>query len=156
EHYGIDENAMGCPVESSFDVRSLGRTERNVEVFAGRDAWESDGIFLINRVKWHTSFDGTLESGVAKMLAIGLGKIEGAGSAHGHARNIGMDTVIHSVAAHLIATGKILGGLAILEDAYHSTAKVTALPSETLIQREEELLRLVKSWMGRIPVPALD
>ena len=156
ERYGIDENAMGCPVESSFDVLSLGRTERNVEVFAGRDAWESDGIFLINRVKWHTSFDGTLESGVAKMLAIGLGKIEGARSAHGHARNIGMDTVIHSVAAHLITTGKILGGLAILEDAYHSTAKVTALPSETLIEREEELLRLVKSWMGRIPVPALD
>jgi len=156
-HYGIDENSMGCPVESSFDVVSLGRTaDRGIEVFAGRDAWESDGVFLINRVKWHTSFDGALESGVCKMLAIGLGKIEGARSAHGHARNIGMDAVIHSVAAHVVATGKILGGLAVLEDAHHATAKVAALPAASLIDGEEELLRLTKSWMGRIPVPALD
>lgn len=155
-HYGIDEPSMNCPIESSFEVVSLGRTPDRIEVFAGKDAWESDGIFVVNRVKWHTSFEGALESGVCKMMALGLGKIAGAESCHGHARRLGMDPVIRSVAAHLLATGKVLGGLAILEDAHHDTAQLTALPAAGLIEREEELLRLAKSWMGRIPVPALD
>jgi hypothetical protein len=155
-HYGIDEATMGCPVVSSFDVISLRHTEEGIEVFAGKDAWESDGIFVINRVKWHTSFEGAIESGVAKMLALGLGKIEGARSCHGHARRLGMDAVIRSAAGHLLASGKILGGLAIVEDAYHDTAQVTGLAADGLIEREVELLRLVKSWMGKLPVPALD
>lgn len=155
-HYGIDDRSMGCPVASSFDVVSLGRTGDGIETFAGRDAWESDGIFLVNRVKWHTSFAGEIESGVAKMLAIGMGKIEAARTCHGHARSLGMDNVIRSVATHLLATGKILGGLAILEDACHDTAQATALPAASLLLRETELLRLAKSWMARIPVPALD
>lgn len=155
-HYGIDDASMGCPVVSSFDAVSLGRTAEGIETFAGKDAWESDGIFLINRVKWHTSFAGEIESGVAKMLAIGMGKIEAARTCHGHARALGMDNVIRSVAGHLLATGKILGGLAVIEDACHDTAQVTALPAASLLERETELLRLVKSWMARIPVPALD
>ena len=155
-HYGIDEAQMGCPVVSTFDVVSLGRSDAGIEVFAGRDAWESDGVFLINRVKWHTSFAGGIESGVAKMLAIGLGKLESAKTVHGHGRKLGMDKAIRSVVRHLIATGKILGGLGVLEDAYHDTAVVAALPAETLVEREEELLKTAKSWMARIPVPAVD
>jgi hypothetical protein len=154
--YGIDEASMGCPVESGFDVVSLGRTAAGIETFAGKDAWESDGIFLINRVKWHTSFAGSIESGVSKMMALGLGKIEGARTCHGHARALGMEAVIRSVAAHLLATGKILGGLAVLEDACHNTGQITALPADGLIEREAELLRLARSWMARIPVPSLD
>ncbi len=155
-HYGVDEARMGCPVASTFDVVSLGRTELGIEAFAGREAWESDGVFLINRIKWHTSFAGALESGVSKMMAIGLGKLEGAKSVHGHGRNLGMDPAIRSVARHLIATGRILGGLGILEDAFHETAVVAALPAASLIEREEELLRLTKSWMVKIPLAALD
>lgn len=155
-HYGIDEASMGCPVVSSFDVVSLGRTREGIETFAGKDAWESDGIFLINRVKWHTSFAGSIESGVSKMIALGLGKIEGARTCHGHARSLGMEAVIRSVTAHLLASGKILGGLAVLEDAHHNTGQITALPADGLIEREAELLRLAKSWMARIPVPSLD
>jgi hypothetical protein len=155
-HYGIDESTMGCPVISSFDVISLGSTEAGIEVFAGKDAWESDAIFVVNRVKWHTSFEGALESGVSKMLALGVGKIEGARSCHGHARRLGMEAVIRSVAGRLLDSGKILGGLAIIEDAYHDTAQIAALASDGLIEREAELLRLVKSWMGKLPVPALD
>jgi hypothetical protein len=155
-HYGIDEATMGCPVVSSFEVVSAGRTADGIETFAGRDAWESDGIFVVNRVKWHTSFAGPIESGVSKMLALGLGKITGAEVCHGHARRLGMDNVIRSVAGHLLATGKILGGLAILEDAFHDTAQVTVLCAEGLIEQEMELLLLVKSWMGTVPVAALD
>lgn len=154
--YGIDEASMGCPIRSAFDVVSLGRTDDGIEAFAGRDAWESDAIFAINRIKWHTSFAGGIESGVAKMIAIGLGKQEGAKSVHGHARRMGMDPAIRSVARRILASGKVLGGLGVLEDAFHQTARIAALPAESLIADEEELLKTVKSWMGRIPVKAVD
>jgi hypothetical protein len=155
-HYGIDERTMDCPVVSSFDLLSLGRTKLGIEVVASRDAWTSDGIFLVNRIKWHTSFAGAIESGVTKMLAIGLGKIDGARIYHAHAKKLGMETVIRSVAEHVIEGGKVIGGLGILEDAYHDTAKVAALPASSLIRCEEELLRLAKSWMARLPFPAVD
>jgi len=155
-HYGIDEKHMGCAVVSTFDVISSGRTELGIDAFAGRDAWESDGIFLVSRIKWHTSFAGKLESGVAKMLAIGLGKLKGAEAVHAHARRHGMEASIRSVARHQIETGKILGGLGIVEDAFHNTSLVEALPAETLIVREEALLRMAKSRMVTIPIPAVD
>ena len=151
--YGIDESTMRCPVVSTFEVVPLGKSGMGIETFAGKDAWESDGVFLINRVKWHTSFEGSIESGVSKMIALGLGKIESARVCHGHARKIGMETVIRSVCGHLLSTGKILGGLAGAQDAYHDTAQVTVLPARRLIDCEVELLRLAKSWMGRIPLP---
>ena len=155
-HYGVEEAHMGCPVESTFEIVSPGRTDLGIETFAGREAWESDAIFVVSRVKWHTSFAGSIESGVSKMLAIGIGKREGATSVHAHGRNIGMEKAIRSVTSHLLATGKILGGLAILEDAFHDTAKLATLPADSLISREEELLREVKSWMVKIPLAAVD
>lgn len=155
-HYGITEATMGCPVISSLDVVSLGHAEHRIEAFASRDAWNSDGIFMIGRVKWHTSFAGDLESGLTKMAAIGLGKLAGAKTAHLHGYRLGMEAVIRAVGGHVLASGKVLGGLAILEGALHETARLEVLPAENLIRREEELLRLVKSWMPRIPVPAVD
>ncbi len=155
-HYGITEAAMGCPIVSSLDVISLGESRLGVETFVSRDAWNADAIFLINRVKWHTSFAGELESGLTKMAAIGLGKLEGAKTSHSHARTHGMDRVIRSSGELIFSSGKVLGGLAILEDATHETAQVAVLPAWQLIEREEELLRLAKSWMPRIPVPAVD
>jgi len=110
----------------------------------------------VNRIKWHTSFDGALESGVTKMMAIGLGKIDGARVCHAHARKLGMEAVIRSVGEHVLATGKVIGGLGILEDAYHDTAKVAVLSAASMIRCEEELLRLAKTWMARLPFPAVD
>lgn len=155
-HYGIDELTMECPVVSTFAVESLGRTTLGIDVVASRDALAGDGIFLVNRIKWHTSFAGALESGVTKMMAIGLGKIDGARVYHAHAKKLGMEAVIRSVGEHVIATGKVIGGLGVLEDAYHDTAKVAALPASSMIRCEEELLRLAKTWMARLPFPAVD
>jgi hypothetical protein len=117
-----------------------------------RNAYESDGVMLVGRVKWHTDFAGKIESGLFKMMAIGLGKFAGAQRYHTYAYKLGLEHVIRSVGRQVLASGKILGGLAILEDAHHATAQVTAVPVEEMEQREEELLRLVKSWMGRIPL----
>jgi len=151
-HYGIIEATMGCPIISSLEVVSLGRTAEGIEAFMDRNAYESDGVMLVGRVKWHTDFAGTIESGLFKMMAIGLGKFAGAQRYHTYAYKLGLEHVIRTIGRQVLASGKILGGLAILEDANHNTAQLSAVPVEEMEHREEELLRLVKSWMGRIPM----
>ena len=150
-HYGIIEETMGCPVVSQLDVVSLGKTADGIEAFMDKPAYDSDGVMLVGRVKWHTDFAGKIESGLFKMMAIGLGKFAGAQRYHAYAYRLGLEHVIRSVGRQVLASGKILGGLAILEDANHNTAKLDAVPVERMEQREEENLALVKSWMARIP-----
>ncbi|HTS51002.1 MAG TPA: hypothetical protein VMH05_23810 [Bryobacteraceae bacterium] len=152
-HFGIHQGSMDCPVVSALDVVSLGKTSDGIEAFMDRNAYQSDGVMLIGRVKWHTDFSGEIESGLFKMLAIGLGKFAGAQRYHTYAYKLGLEHVIRSVGRQVLQSGKILGGLAILEDANHNTAQLTALPVEDMERKEEELLKLVKSWMGRIPIP---
>jgi hypothetical protein len=152
-HYGIHEATMGCPVVSQLEVVSLGSTSDGIEAFLDKAAYESDGVFLVNRVKWHTDFAGAIESGLFKMMAIGLGKFAGAQRYHTYAYKMGLEHVIRSVGRQVLGSGKILGGLAILEDANHNTAKLSAVPVEIMEQKEEENLALAKSWMGKIPCP---
>ena len=154
--YGITETAVGCPIASSLETVALGKTADGFETFAGADAWAGYAVMFVNRVKWHTSFAGAIESGLTKMMAIGLGKMDGARTSHTYSRQYGMEAVIRSVATHLIASGKVLGGLAILEDAHHCTAHIEAVPAAQLLQKEEALLRLAKSWKASLPVRNLD
>ncbi|MDZ4797198.1 MAG: hypothetical protein SGI92_03475 [Bryobacteraceae bacterium] len=151
DHYGITEQTMGCPVISQLEVVSLGTTGEGIEAFMDRLAFESDGVMLIGRVKWHTDFAGSIESGLFKMMAIGLGKFAGAQRYHTYAYKVGLERVIRNVGRQVLKSGKILGGLAILEDGNHNTAQLTAVPVDAMEQKEEELLALVKTWMGRIP-----
>jgi hypothetical protein len=102
-------------------------------------------------VKWHTDFAGKIESGLFKMMAIGLGKFAGAQRYHAYAYSLGLEHVIRSIGRQVLKSGKIIGGLAILEDANHNTGKLDAVPVEAMEQREEENLALVKSWMAKIP-----
>jgi hypothetical protein len=156
-HYGITEATMGCPVRSQLDVVSLGKTEDGIEAFMDRLAYESDGVMMVGRVKWHTDFVGRIESGLFKMMAIGLGKFAGAKIYHANAyRHFGLERVILTVGRQVLGSGKIIGGLAVLEDANHATAKVAAVPAETMERDEEQLLKLVSEWKGRIPVKELD
>lgn len=155
-HYGIVEQSMGCPIVSSLDVVSTGRTPEGIETFMDRQAYESDGVLMVNRVKWHTDFGGKIESGLCKMSAIGVGKLAGAQQYHAFGHRLGLEQVIRSVYRQVAKSGKLLGGLAILEDATHAPAKLVAVRTEELEQREEQLLELVKSWMARIPVETLD
>lgn len=155
-HYGIHEATVGCPVISSLEVVSLGKTADGIEAFMDRNAYESDGVMLVGRVKWHTDFAGKIESGLFKMMAIGLGKFAGAQRYHTYAYKLGLETVIRAVGRQVLSSGKILGGLAILEDANHNTGQLTAVRVEDMEKREEELLALVKSWQGHIPIPHVD
>src|SRR5437763_1683711 len=154
-HYGITESAMGCPVVSQLEVVSLGKTDDGIEAFMDKMAYESDGVMLVGRVKWHTDFAGKIESGLFKMMAIGLGKFAGAQRYHAYAYKLGLEHVIRSVGRQVLKSGKILGGLAILEDANHHTAQLTAVPVDEMERTEEELLALVRTWMGRIPMQVL-
>ena len=159
-HYGIHEATMGAPVLSSLDVVSLGKTPEGMEVFIDKHAYGSDGIFLVGRVKWHTDFTGALESGLFKMMAIGLGKFAGARQYHTFAYRLGLESVIRSAGSRIFDTGKILGGLAVQEGAHHETAGLVAVSGiqgrEAFIGQEEGLLREVKSWMAKLPAPEID
>jgi len=154
-HYGVSESAMGCPLISALDVVPLGNTPEGVGAFMDKNAYESDGVMLIGRVKWHTDFAGKIESGLFKMMAIGLGKFAGAQRYHAYAYRHpgGLEHIIRTVGRQVLTSGKILGGLAILEDAHHHTALLAAIPSSEMETREEELLTLVKTWMARLPMP---
>jgi hypothetical protein len=151
-HYGIVEETMGCPIVSQLEVVSLGKTSDGIEAFMDRTAYDSGGVMLVGRVKWHTDFAGKIESGLFKMMAIGLGKFAGAQRYHSYAYRLGLEHVIRSVGRQVLKSGKILGGLAILEDAHHNTARLDAVPVEAMEAREEENLALVKSWIARIPM----
>jgi hypothetical protein len=159
-HYGIHEATMGAPVRSSLDVVSLGHTLEGIETFVDKNAYEADAIFLVARVKWHTDFSGKIESGLFKMMAIGLGKFAGARQYHTFAYRMGLEQMIRSVGAKVFASGKVLGGLAIMEGAHHETAKLTAVSSaqglQAMVEQEEKLLAEVKSWMAKLPAPDID
>jgi len=155
-HYGVTEESMGAPVRDAMETRSLGKTDEGVEVFIAETAWNSDGILLMNRIKPHTDFKGTLESGLSKICAIGLGKYEGAREYHSHLFDIGLGAAIESAARHVVATGKIVGGLAILENAYHETAKIEGVGVQDFFAHEEKLLNEARTLMGSLPLAELD
>jgi hypothetical protein len=155
-HYGVTEESMGCPVRAAMETRSLGRTTEGVEVRIAETAWQSDGVLLVNRVKPHTDFKGPLESGLAKICAIGLGKLDGAREIHRNLFTVGLGPAIRGVAEAIVATGKVLGGLAILENAYHETAKLAGVPAAGLFGAEEGLLGEARRLMGRLPLDEID
>ncbi|HEU4937573.1 MAG TPA: hypothetical protein VFT39_14020 [Vicinamibacterales bacterium] len=148
---GVTEGSMGCPIVSRLEVVSLGKTGDGIEVFMDAAAHASDAVMIVARVKWHTTFSGRLESGLMKMMAIGLGKFAGAQKYHTHAKRLGLEHVIRTAGHHVLESGKMIGGIAIVEDAYHNTARIEAVPAACMEQRDEENLALAKSWMPRLP-----
>ena len=154
--YGITEETMGCPIRSGMEAVPLGSGDHGVETFMARVAWEADAVLVVNRVKPHTDFLGIRESGLTKMLAIGLGKLEGAQACHQHVFDIGLGAAITSAANRILATGKVAGGIAIIENAYHEVARIDAVPSAAFLEREAELLLEARRLMGRLPLDEID
>ena len=155
-HYGVTVEELGVPIRDGMDARSLGTTPEGIEAFIAEAGWDSDGVLLLNRVKPHTDFKGPLESGLSKMCAIGLGKYEGARECHRQVFGMGLGKAIRAAAGRIIETGKILGGVAILENAYHETAKIEAVTLDDFFAHEERLLTEAKSLMGRLPLDEID
>jgi hypothetical protein len=157
EEYGITAETMGIPIISSMRVKSLGSLpdNRNVSLCMDENAFNSDGVFIINRVKAHTDFHGPNESGIAKMLVIGLGKHKQALSIHEHMVG-GLKEYIPKAAQAIVNTGKIIGALAIVEDGYDETSVIEAVLPEEIVKADSELLLLSKSMMPSIPFERFD
>lgn len=155
EHYGITEATMGCPLRATMETVQVGEA-LGVPVYMDRYAHEADWIILCNRIKPHTDFKGSIESGLFKMMAIGLGKQRGAAQYHKANVHHGYETVILTVGRVVLSTGKLLCGVGIVEDGYDQTAKVTALGPEDLEEGEKALLREARAWMARLPFDPID
>jgi hypothetical protein len=155
DHYGISEGTMGVPVKASMDTYSPGIVE-GVEIHCAQVAWDADIILPLNRIKAHTGIKGPLESGISKILAIGLGKLKGAECYHSPEANIPIAQAIRTGAQWLIDQDKIPGGLSLVENAFHETAIVGAVPRATFFETEEALLLRSKELLPRLPIPKID
>jgi len=155
EGYGVTEAALGVEIRSSMETVLLGTTPEGFKVFMDRNAWESDGVVVVNRIKPHTDFSGKIESGLLKMMTIGMGKLEGATEGHRRSWKYGFETTIRSVSAKVLASRKILFGLAVVENELHQIAAARAALPEDLVAQEESTLQLARTLVPRIPFPAL-
>jgi len=156
ESYGITEAFVEAPIRASMEVVSLGTTAEGYPVVLDRFASQADHIGVIGRVKPHTGFHGPIESGLLKMLMIGLGKHAGASRYHRILLEEPYDKVVRSVARHILARQSVAFGLAIVENAYDETALIEAVPPESFEKREEELLQLARRWLPRLPWSRAD
>lgn len=155
ESYGVTEEFCGAPIRSCMDVVHIGKTEDGREVFIDRNAAQADGIVVVGRVKPHTDFRGDYESGLMKMMVIGLGKQRGAETFHreGPAR---MGYNIPMFGKAILKHAPVLFGLAIVENAYDETAIIEALPAARFASREPELLCKAKELMARSYIEQVD
>jgi hypothetical protein len=153
--YGITAEGVGAPIRSSMDVVEIPRGDLPVPVFMDRHAWQSDGVVLINRVKPHTDYHGAPESGLMKMAVIGLGKQAQALVIHGRGVD-GLKTLIAPIARRVLATGKILLGLGIVENAYDQTLLLRAALPDAIETAEREMLATAQQRMPALPFQRLD
>lgn len=155
--YGITEAAMGVPIRAAMETEQVGVTDEGAPVLVSTEARRADAILVINRIKPHTDFSSdTLGSGVLKMLVIGLGKRAGATAFHIAASRLGHERMLRSIARVILRTTPVLGGLGIVEDAHHQTARLAFLPAGEMEAREAELFREAKTLMPRLPFDEVD
>src|SRR6185312_8820015 len=156
ETYGITEQSMGVPIRASMDVERIGQSSDGVDVFCSVEALRADGIVIVNRVKPHTDFQGTLGSGVVKMIVIGLGKRTGAAACHAAATRLGYERALRGIAAVTMRFAPILCGVAIVENQFHDTARIAVLRPEDIEAQEKELLEEARRLMPRLPFDDID
>lgn len=155
EKLGCTQQFLGTEIRSSMEVIQVDTTDSGLPVYVDKHAFNADGIILVNRIKAHTSFVGEIQSGLLKMVAIGLGKQRGAETCH----ELGFERMSqHIVEIARCALGRlpILFGVALLENAVHDTAEIHVLPTEQIQEREPALLARAKQLMARVPFKELE
>ncbi|GIW82075.1 MAG: hypothetical protein KatS3mg105_3882 [Gemmatales bacterium] len=153
--YGITEDNLGVPVKTDMDSVPIGVNRWNEPVYWDKNALAADAVLTISRIKPHTDFRGRIESGIVKMITIGLGKREGAAQHHRWGVR-GLRDMIPESAQVIVAKTPFLAGLAILENAKEETALLKVVPKESLFDEEPHLLEQARQMMGRIPFDQLD
>lgn len=153
--FGITEENMNCRIHAELDTVQLGVNSFGLPICFDANAYGADGIVVVNRIKPHTSFTGRYESGLLKMLAIGLGKREGATQVHKLGLP-GLKRLIPEVGTFLLKNTNVVLSLAILENAREHTAAIVPVEPEDLIDQEPLLLDRARSLMGRLPFDQID
>jgi hypothetical protein len=153
---GITEYSMECSIRSSMNTVEIVRTEDGLPVYLDRYASEADHVILVNRVKPHTKFEGPIESGLMKMMAIGIGKHKGAIHCHQAALRLGMRRVIETVGSIVLEKLPVVCGIGLVENAYNQLAIIQAFTSEDLFDGEKNLLLQAKKKMAKIPFDDID
>jgi len=156
--YGITPQQMGCPVDASMDTVLVGTTSDGLDVHFDRVAFEADHVVVVNRIKPHTRLAGKYESGLIKMLMIGLGKHRGACLYHQVFPDYDhrLELLAPEIVSMIVQRVSILAGIAIVEDAFENTSHVEAVASSDFLTREPELLELARNRMPRLPFANAD
>ena len=149
--YGITEATMAAPIRSSMEVVEIGQARGGLPILVDKEAYQADHIVLVNRVKPHTGIDGEIESGLMKILVIGLGKHQGAKMAHRAAVTYSLGDMIVDIGRYSLKKLPILFGLGTVENARDQTAQITAMKSEELEESEKRLLEMAKALIAKIP-----
>jgi hypothetical protein len=154
--YGVTSQSMGVPIEASMAVKKIGTAFADVDVVFSVPAFEADGVVVLNRVKPHTDFRGTLGSGIQKMLVIGFGKQVGANNAHRAAAHMGYEVVLREIARVILGAAPVLCGIALVEDQHHQTAEIEVLRPENIVREEDRLFKKAESLLARLPFDEID
>lgn len=155
EHYGITEGSMGVPIQATMDTVELDHLENGLPVHFDRIAYHADGVIAVNRVKVHTVFKGKIESGLHKILAVGLGNHRGASEVHSLGVK-GLRDYMVEFAKVILKKAPIIAGFGILENGYDRTLRIKAAKPEDFTQVDSELLAECKQILPRLPVNKID
>lgn len=151
EGYGMTEEFLGCPIKASMDTQIVCQAEEGFPVHFDKHAWDADHVVVCNRIKPHTNFAGDIESGLMKMMLIGLGKHNGAKIYHRAINDYSFGQIVRSVAKEVLDKCGVVAGVALVENQFDHTALVEAVAPEHFESREKELLVLAKDYMPSIP-----
>jgi hypothetical protein len=149
--YGITEQSMGCPIRSSMETVIVDQTPQGIPVHFDRHAHGADHVVVAGRIKPHTNFVGEIESGLHKMMLIGLGKHNGAKIYHRAILDHSWLEIVNAVAQSVLTRCKVLCGVGIIENAFDETALIAGVAPHEFLDRERELLQLARQWLPRLP-----
>jgi len=152
----ITEESVGAPILSSMEVVEIGKSSFGFPVLVDKYAAEADGIIVVNRIKPHTEFEGPIESGLFKMMAIGMGKHAGCKEVHKQTVNYGYREVIPEIGSIILKKMPVLFGIGIVENIYDETAYIRAILPVDFLAEEKRLLALAKRLMARLPFEKMD
>src|SRR5210317_1427516 len=151
EQLGVTEASVKAPIISSMETEEIGFTEDSVPVSVDKNALTADHIVVVNRIKSHTKFKAPIESGLMKMMAIGMGKQKGAALYHKAAVQYTFFKIITDAARLVMTKAPVICAVGILENAYGETAKIKALKTAEIESKEKDLLFLSKKMMAKLP-----
>lgn len=159
EALGVTEESVGAPIDARMAAEHLGDVtvgDTTAPVYFSKAALEADGIIVINRVKPHTNFTGRVESGVAKMTTVGLGKQSGANTFHDTAIEEGYVPTIEAFLSRIEEHAPMIGGIALVENFYEETAHAEAIPAGSFTDKEPEMLERARAEMATLPTDEID